>query len=55
MPPQYPSTLQVVPDKLSVQIHRYEVPYFQAVPCWIHITDGLRAHKQKEVILTLKR
>ncbi len=48
MPPKYRSTVQVVPNELSVQIYRHEVPYFQPVPCWTYITDGLWAHKQKE-------
>jgi hypothetical protein len=55
MSSQYPLNVQVVPDKLSVQIHRHEVPYFEPVPCWTVISDGLWAHRQKEVVITLKR
>jgi len=55
MSKQYPSTVQLIPNELSVQIHRHDLPYFQPVPCWTFITDGLWAHKQKEVVITLRR
>ena len=55
-PKDVPSfNVQVVPGKLSVQVYRHEVDYFKPVPCWTFITEGLWAHKQKEVVLTLRR
>ena len=55
MASRYPLDVQVVPDKLSVQVHRHEVPFFEPVPCWTYISNGLWAHKQREVVITLRQ
>ena len=49
------STVQVIPDELAVHEYWHDIPYAQPVPCWTWITQGLWAHKQKELVITLRR
>jgi hypothetical protein len=49
------STVEVVPGELSVHEHWHEIPYVQPVPCWTYITEGMAAHGQKELIITLRQ
>ena len=49
------STAQVVPGELAAQIYRHTIPYSQPVPCWTYVTQGMMAHQQKELLITLKR
>jgi hypothetical protein len=49
------STIQVIPDELTIHEHWHDIPYAQPVPCWTYITQGLWAYGQKELIFTLQR
>jgi hypothetical protein len=49
------STAQVIPGELATQVYRHTIPYSQPVPCWTYVTQGMMAHRQKELVITLKR
>jgi hypothetical protein len=53
---EIPRTIELIPGKLRVRIFHHEIKYEEErIPCWSFVTDGMMAHKQKEMILTLKR
>ena len=49
------STVQIIPGALTAQVYWHTIPYSQPVPCWTFVTQGLWAHRQKELVITLKR
>jgi hypothetical protein len=49
------STAQVIPGELAAQVYWHTIPYSQPVPCWTYVTQGLMAHRQKELVITLRR
>jgi len=53
---RFPLSVEVIPGKLKVKVFLHDVLYENAtIPCWTYLTDGLFAHKQKEIIFTLRR
>jgi hypothetical protein len=53
---EIPKTIELIPGKLKVRIFHHEIKYEdERIPCWSFVTDGMMAHKQKEMILTLRR
>ena len=51
-----PAWFELIPGKLSVQVYKHSIQTVNGlVPCWSYVTDGLWAHGQKELILTLRR
>ncbi|MBN1967361.1 MAG: DUF3480 domain-containing protein [Anaerolineae bacterium] len=52
----FPAKFPVLDDRLSVWVFKHTLHTVQGeLPCWSFATDGLRAHGQKEIILTLRR
>jgi hypothetical protein len=52
----FPVEKAVVPDRLTVRIHRHDIPTaFGTIPCWTYITRGLWAVGQKEIVFSLRR
>jgi hypothetical protein len=52
----FPQTVDVIPGKLRVRIFLHEINYEKEVfSCWSYVTEGLVAHRQKEIIFTLRR
>ena len=49
------STSQIIPGELAAQVYRHTIPYSQPVPCWTYVTQGMMAHQQKELVVTLRR
>jgi len=49
------ATAQIIPGALSAQVYWHTIPYSQPVPCWTYVTQGLWAHQQKELVITLRR
>jgi hypothetical protein len=49
------STAQIIPGELTAQVYWHTIPYSQPIPCWTYVTQGLMAHGQKELIITLRR
>jgi hypothetical protein len=49
------STAQTIPGELTAQVYWHTIPYSQPVPCWTCVTQGLWAHRQKELVITLRR
>jgi hypothetical protein len=53
---EIPRTIELIPGKLKVRIFHHEIKYEEErIPCWSFVTDGMMAHKQKEMILTVRR
>jgi hypothetical protein len=51
---EIPKTIDLIPGELKVRIFHHERRYEQEkIPCRSFVTDGMMAHKQKEMILTL--
>jgi hypothetical protein len=56
----FPVDIELIPGKLTAKVYLHEIPTQGptsdgAVSCWSYVTSGLWAHKQKEVIFTLRR
>lgn len=50
-----PLCLEVIPEKLKVWVYQHELDsYSGLIPCWSYVTDGLWAHRHKEIIFTLQ-
>ena len=49
------STVQIIPGALTAQVYWHAIPYSQPIPCWTYVTQGLGAHRQKELVITLRR
>ena len=49
------STVQIIPGALTAQVYRHTIPYSHPIPCWTYVTQGLMAHQQKELVVTLRR
>jgi hypothetical protein len=54
---RFPLRVQLVPAALHADVYRHDLSAGPtgAIPCWTYVTDGLRAHGQKEIALTLRR
>jgi hypothetical protein len=54
---ELPAVAELVPRSLFARVHLDEEPWpgSGAIPCWTYVSDGLRAHGQKELLLTLRR
>jgi hypothetical protein len=54
-PTQLPGWFELIPSKLSVRVYRHDIDILNGfVSCLSFVTDGLWAHGQKELILTLR-
>lgn len=52
----FPIEIELIPNKFSVQIHLQNIETVGThIPCWTYITRGLLAHKQEEIIFSLRR
>ena len=52
----YPSGLEVIQGALSITVFEHEVETREsAIPCWTFVTDGLLAHRHKELVVTVAR
>lgn len=49
------STAQIIPGALTAEVYWHDIPYNQPIPCWTYVTQGLWAHQQKELVITLRR
>ncbi len=53
---QFPLTVEIIPDELVGRVFLHEIEAAgERIPCWSYVSDGLRAHEQKEVVVTLRR
>ncbi|GMQ79107.1 MAG: hypothetical protein BMS9Abin02_1663 [Anaerolineae bacterium] len=53
---QFPVHFELIPGKLSAQVYLHELESRDGpVACWSYVTDGLWAHRQKELVFTLGR
>jgi hypothetical protein len=54
---ELPAAAELVPRSLFARVHLDEQPRAgsDAIPCWTYVSDGLRAHGQKELLLTRRR
>lgn len=53
---EFPRWVEVIRGKLKVRIFLHDIKYEkEKIPCWSYLTDGLAAHKQKEILFTLRR
>jgi hypothetical protein len=51
-----PQTIELVPGKLKAKMFLHEKEYEEEkIPCWSFVTEGMMAHNQKEMILTVER
>ena len=51
---QFPIHFELIPGELSAQVYLHEVASRDGpVTCWSYVSDGLWAHRQKELIFTL--
>lgn len=51
----YPIKLEVVPKRLVISIYQHElIGRGSRIPCWIFITEGMQAFKQKEFVLAIR-
>ncbi len=52
---QFSLRIELIPGKLTVQVVHHNLTTLQGqLPCWSYVTDGLRAHRQNELIFTLR-
>jgi hypothetical protein len=52
----FPVQFELVPGRLSARVYLNDIDSRDgAVSCWTYITNGLWAHKQKELIFSLRR
>ena len=52
---EYPIRLEMVPKRLVVSVFKHElVGIGSHIPCWVFVTQGMRAFKQKEFVLVLR-
>ncbi len=53
---EIPGTIELIPGKLKARIFYHDIECEkEKIPCWSFVTEGMTAHKQKEMILTLAR
>lgn len=53
---KFPSRVELVKGELEAHVYLAEVPsQFGPVPCWVYVSQGLWAHKQKELVFALRR
>ncbi|WP_455206465.1 TGF-beta receptor interacting domain-containing protein [Kaarinaea lacus] len=51
----YPIKLEVVPKRLIVNVYHHDLPgKGSQIPCWIFVTQGMVALKQREIVLVLR-
>ena len=51
----YPIKLELVPKRLVVSIYQQNLPGKGShIPCWIFVSHGLAALKQRELVLVLR-
>ena len=51
----YPIKLELVPKRLVVSIYQQELMgRGSRIPCWIFVTEGMQAFKQKEFVLVIR-
>jgi hypothetical protein len=54
-PPELPTVIALIPDKLSVKVFYHEIATNQGkINCLCYLTQGLRSVGQRELLLTLK-
>jgi hypothetical protein len=47
--------MEIIPGELRMKIFFHGFPYeHEGISCWSYVTEGLAAHKQKEIIFTLR-
>lgn len=52
----FPVSVDVIPHKLKVRVFLHDIVNGgETISCWSYVTEGLMAHKQKEIIVTLRR
>ena len=49
------STVHILPGELTAKVYWHTIPYNPPIPCWTYVTQGLSAHQQKELVITVKR
>lgn len=55
-PPTPPARVSLVPDKLAVSVMALDIASANGpVPCWVYLSEGLRACGQREVAFALRR
>jgi hypothetical protein len=55
-PRQFPVTVEIIPGELTARVYCHTISATHGpVPCWSYVSDGLRAHRQPEVVFTLRR
>jgi hypothetical protein len=48
--------IDIVPGRLSANVYHIIVPARAGqLPCWVYLSEGLRAHGQREIAFTLRR
>ena len=53
---KFPVRVELVKGELEAHIHLAQVPSQSGpVPCWVYVSQGLWAHKQKELVFALRR
>jgi hypothetical protein len=53
---RFPARAEIVPGELVVRVHLHDLPTVNGrEPCWIFVSEGLWALRQKEIVLILKR
>jgi hypothetical protein len=53
---QFPILFELIPARLTARVYLQEIGSHDGpVPCWTYVSDGLWAHKQKELIFSLRR
>jgi hypothetical protein len=51
----FPRAVEIIPDKLRMKVFFHGVPHeHERISCWSFVTEGLAAHKQQEIIFTLR-
>lgn len=53
---RFPQTVEVIPGTLRARIFLHEIQDGpNKISCWTYVSDGLWAHKQKEIMFTVQR
>jgi hypothetical protein len=51
----FPQAVEIIPGELRMKVFFHGIPYgHERISCWSYVTEGLAAHKQQEIIFTLR-
>jgi hypothetical protein len=51
-----PVDVEILAGKLAAHVYVHEIASLhEAIPCWSYVSDGLAAHRQTELVFTLRR